>query len=77
MPKALADRPTMPDHLYHDVSAYRLLSRSRNAAGNIPVSEILTYAKFFDVDDPERFLEIVYAVDAGVRAHGSEKINHR
>jgi len=75
VPRALAQRPEVPQHLAMVWSAFFLLSGDRSIGfegpGPIPFLAIDRYAERFgltgDADEFERFVELIRAMDAEYR----------
>lgn len=62
----IENRPELWDENIEYLGAFFGLSPSRNAgmsAGAIPISEILAYCQFFDVQDRELFFHNIRAAD--------------
>jgi len=66
MPSALAERPELQPYHYEYIKGFYFLSSSRSIGmgiGYIPMSEYFRYCEFYEIDDPEMFIEIVRAMD--------------
>ena len=73
-PHALTIKPDFPVEHTEYISAFNLLSHSRNigmALGPIPLSEIEVYCRMFNVLDVELFVCVIVAMDNEYLAYHS------
>ena len=75
MATPLDDRPEPPKSYAKYYEAYKVLSFSKNMNGNIPFSEITNFIAFYKVKNADKFIRVMYRLDAACGRASRSKNN--